>query len=336
MSDEFRQERKEENPVPPQFQGAAAESIMPQMTGNVPPQVRQLMQGKKPPQQAPQKQPDFTPDPYQGHARKQGSSQLEELIAGARQKSHIFGELKLPSKGVFYDGKDGPIDGVLHMRRMTGQEEEILATYKYVKKGQAMDMIFQRCLQEHYRIDGLLSADRAYILLWLRGESYGYQYDAEVRCPECDHKFLTSIDLNSLVINECPDDFKPPLTGELPETGYKFAFRLSRGKDETAWQAHRENQLNQFGDKGTDDTLHFRIAQLIDDIEGLKNKHELQVLLGQLPIQDSVHLRNVVTEPPFGVDMKIHMICISCYHSFQVDLPFDANFFSPRPKKTPH
>jgi hypothetical protein len=43
---------------------------------------------------------------------------------------------------------------------MTGEEEQILSTPRWVKKGKAIDMIFRRCIKEPINTDELLSVDR--------------------------------------------------------------------------------------------------------------------------------------------------------------------------------
>lgn len=294
--------------------------------GNVPPAFRQalkMVRGELPTGET------------QGtsQARPQGSAALEDLIKGLREKSNLYDEVVLPSKGVFYDGKDGPTNGILHIRPMTGEEEQILATPRYVRKGQAINMIFQRCLQEHFKTEEFLSIDRTFLLIWLRGISYSPEYEVEIKCPECDRKFNTTIDMNSLTVNDCPAGFHGPLTDKLPVSGYRFSYRLSRGKDETEVQEYRDRHLKMFGDTGADDTLIYRTAVLVQDVEGLKDKKELVMLLKKLPIQDVAFLRNLIIDPPFGVDTKCQIVCASCLADFEVDLPLEANFFFPRQKR---
>lgn len=297
------------------------------ITGKIPPGLKKAIKMVR--GQLPVEQQEGTTQ-----ARPQGSAALEELIENLRDKSHVYDEVILPSKGNFYDGQDGPTDGILHIRPMTGEEEQILATPRYVRKGQAINMIFQRCLQEHVRTEELLSTDRTFLLIWLRGISYGHEYEVEVKCPNCDKKFNHVIDLNALTVNDCPPSFKGPLEGTLPVSGYKFKYRLSRGRDENAVQEYRDKQLRMFGDSGSDDTLIYRTASLVEHIEGLKDKHELVMLLKKLPIQDVAYLRNLIVDPPFGVDTKVQIICASCLEEFEVDLPLEANFFFPRQRRT--
>jgi hypothetical protein len=261
-----------------------------------------------------------------------GSSHLRELIEGL--KGHTFEEIELPSRGRFYDGDDGPSNGVVSLRPMTGEEEQILATPRFVKKGQAINMIFSKCLKEGFQPEKLLTIDRTYILIYLRGISYSPIYDVEIKCPECDKKFSHNIDLNSLYVEGCPDDFGPLLQDVLPKSRLPFSYRLSTGQDEQDINDYRERRVKAFGGDSADDTLIYRTAALLDHIDGITQKNELQILLKNLSINDVSYIRGCINEPPFGVDTNVEILCPMCLHDFEVDLPLEANFFFPRRKKT--
>jgi hypothetical protein len=268
--------------------------------------------------------------------RVTGSSKLEELIAGISTKGNmVYEKIELPSKGKFYDGNDGPTDGVLHIRPMTGEEEEILATPRFVKKGQAINMIFNRCIQEKYDSANFLTQDRTYLLIYLRGISYTPEYDVEVKDPDTDQTFATTINLNNLYVNYCEDNFSPDnLEDVLPVTGYRFKYKLARGKDEQTIQDHRERRAKNFDLSGqADDTLLFRTAHLLEEIEGLTSKVEMQTLLKKLPIQDVAYLRTMVNEPPFGVETKVSISNPYTLNDFEIELPLESNFFFPRAKR---
>lgn len=262
------------------------------------------------------------------------SGHLKELLEGLKGSTTIYEEIELPSKGRFYDDVDGPANGVVSIRPMTGEEEQILATPRFVRKGQAINMIFQRCLKEQFRPDQLLTIDRTYMLIYLRGISYSPNYDVEVKCPECEKKFGTTIDLNTLYVEPCPDTFGPDLQDVMPTTNLPFSYRLSTGRDEQEITDYRDRRIKAFGDTSADDTLIYRTAMLLNHIDGLTNKGELQILLKNLPISDVSYTRNCINEPPFGVDTNVELTCPSCLQDFEVDLPLEANFFFPRRKKT--
>jgi hypothetical protein len=317
-------------PVPPAFKEALQHARQ-----NPQPQQGPV-EGRQRPQPQPSPQQRLSDDPTDSMLRVTGSNKLEELLHRVSDVTTVFEEVRLPSLGKFYDGVDGPQDGILHMRPMTGEEEQILATPRFVRKGQAINMIFRRCMQEDFDPQKFITPDRTYLLIYLRGISYTPDYDVEVRCTNCDSKFATVIDLDGLYVDQCPKDFDvQSLAGQLPTTGLQYRFRVSRGADEQDIQEHRDRKMKGFDTAGqADDTLIYRTAQLLEEIEGLTDKHELVQLLKRLPINDVAHLRNAVNEPPFGVDTNVEINCPSCTSDFTVDLPLEANFFFPRRKTT--
>jgi hypothetical protein len=310
--------------------------------GNIPPAFAAALAAAKNPPQPQQSKRGFgtmsaggESPTYSPPSNKLASSSghLKELLEGLRGSTTIYEEIELPSKGRFYNGEDGPANGVVSIRPMTGEEEQILATPRFVKKGQAINMIFQKCLKEGIRPENLLTIDRTYLLIYLRGISYGPSYDVEIKCPECETKFSTSIDLNSLFVEYTPNDYGPELRDVLPTSKLPFSYRFSTGRDEQEIQDHRDRRIKAFGDSGVDDTLTYRTAQLLTDIDGITDKSELQILLKNLPINDVSHIRNLLNEPPFGVDTNVEIVCPSCLAEFSLDLPLEANFFFPRRKR---
>jgi len=314
--------------MPPEFQAALAKNRNPQA------QNADFGTTQKESKMSPTRRP--TPvAPPNTTMRVTGSARLEELINNAKQHHVTWEELKLPSKGVFYNGDDGPTDGIIHVRPMTGEEEQILATPRFVKKGQAVNMIFNRCIKEGFDSSNFLTADRTYLLIFLRGISYSPDYDVEVKCPFTDKQFTTTINLATLFLEQCPLNFGPQsLQGTLPTTGYNFTYRLPTGADEQRIQEYRDHKAKFDVGNNSDDTLIYRTALLLNDIEGLTDKSEIQELLRHLPIGDVAHLRNCVNEPPFGVDTKVSIISPFNMEEFELELPLEANFFFPRARKT--
>lgn len=258
------------------------------------------------------------------------SDALESLLKKLADH-HSWEEFEFPSKGKFYSD----IPPVIHVRAMTGEEEQILATPRWVKKGKAIDMIFRRCIKEPINTENLLSSDRTHLLIYLRGISYTPEYDVEIKCPHCSIQFAHVINLDELEVQTCPDDFAPEsLTGVLPVSKFRYTYRLATGQDEQDVSLYRERRIREWGDQSDDDTLLYRTALLLEEIEGVVMKKELALLLKRLPIQDVGHLRNEINTPPFGVDTELTILCPSCTESFKIDLPLETNFFFPRKKQT--
>jgi hypothetical protein len=303
-----------------------------QMTGKIPEAFRKAMQQpgstQLPPQQKSRRADRLTPDLRIKPGTGGGSEELEELLAKLADQN-VWEEIELPSRGKFYD----TIPEILNVRAMTGEEEQILATPRHVRKGKAIDMIFHKCIREPINTQALLSVDRTYLLIFLRGISYTPEYDVEIKCPECSTSFNNVINLSAdIEVTDCPDDFGPQdLHGVLPTTGFSYKYRLATGQDEQAVTKYRENRLANF-DQTDDDTLLYRTSILLDSIESVTDRKELGMLLKRLPINDVSHLRNVINEPPFGIKTEIGIICPACTNEFKIDLPLEAGFFFPRKK----
>lgn len=259
-----------------------------------------------------------------------GSDKLREMMG---QLQGQYEEIQLPSMGKFYDGQNGPLNGIISIRPMTGEEEQILATPRFVRRGQAINMIFSRCMRETYRPENFLSIDRTFMLIFLRQISYTSAYNVEIKCANCEKRFETTIDLRALPVEYCPDNYGPILEDILPTTQWPFRYRLSSGKDEQDIIDHRDQRIKIAGDAAVDDTLTYRTSLLLDEINGVTSKGELQILIRNLPINDVAHMRNCLNEPPFGVNTQLEIPCPSCLEEFQIGLPLDANFFFPRRKK---
>lgn len=289
-----------------------------QFTGNIPPKFQEMINKNKMAQQANGMPTDDT---------------LQRLINKARAETTRYDEIQLPSLGKFYDGINGPSDGIVHIREMTANEEQILATPRLVHRGTALDMVFGQCIQENFNTQNFLSQDRIYILIYLRGISYSPEYDVEVRCPFTSSTFSTTIDLNSLPVENCPDDFGPlDLTCVLPKTKFRVSYRLPTGIDDAKIQEYSEKTKKEF-DMPIDDTLLYRSSLLINEIEGVSDKIQIKRLLKELPAQDLNHLRNATTDVPFGVNTKIPLISPFTLQEFEAELPIGISFFSPRTKK---
>lgn len=315
--------------IPPAFQAALNSKRQSESVGDGVPQPVQR-QASAPQMSASGTSKNFTNTPQSISA---SSGHLRELLDSLRGKNAIYEEVQLPSKGRFYNGEDGPTNGIVAIRPMTGEEEQILATPRFVRKGQAINMIFEKCLRDNIRAENLLTTDRTYLLIYLRGISYGTNYDVEIKCPECEKKFSTSVDLSSLFVEPCPDDYGPALQDVLPASKLPFAYRHSTGRDEQEITEHRDRRIKAFGDTSADDTLHYRTALLLDHIDGISGKTELQLLLKNLPIADVNYIRGLINEPPFGVDTNVEIVCPSCLQEFDIDLPLESNFFFPKRKK---
>jgi hypothetical protein len=100
-----------------------------EIKGNIPPQFAAMLRGQAPDGNVQTRQAHRQTRPeFASNQGKVNNEQLENIFRRLTNKTHHYEPVVLPSKGKFYDGTDGPVDGVVYLRPMTGEEEQILAT----------------------------------------------------------------------------------------------------------------------------------------------------------------------------------------------------------------
>ncbi len=94
--------------------------------------------------------------------------------------------ITLPSKGYFYRGQFRNLDKI-KVRRLNWTDEDILTTESYYDNGTVFDELLDRVIVDDTGITGgaLLPVDRDAILMWLRIDSFGKEYEIKRKCPKC-------------------------------------------------------------------------------------------------------------------------------------------------------
>ena len=262
----------------------------------------------------------------------ENQSPFNEFLNKLKQKRN-FEEVKLPSRNLTYEDIGLSIDQPIHVRPMTMNEEKILSTSRLIKSGQALDKIFESCIQENIDVGKLLTVDRTYLLFFIRGISYGKNYEVTLKCPSCNESFDEEIDLDSLSYEYAEDSFSDNIKDELPDAKVPFWYRYPRGNDEKNLNRYRQQMNKAFGNNLLDDTIIKRNIMLINKIGDFSNQMEIEQIINNLSVVDSNYIRDVTTEPSFGLNTKIALGCPMCYHNWEMELPIDTNFFFPKTKK---
>lgn len=305
----------------------------PSFQGNMPPGMQKAMQdgaGQIPHQIAPEShRPVFRNEPEANFRSKD----FDALLEGLKQVHYSYEEVTLPSLGKFYNGSDGPVNGILHIRQMTGNEEQYLASTRFLRSGEALNKIFKDCIRESINPENLLVEDRTYLMIYLRGMSYGTDYEVNVACSECGQHFDKVIQLD-LDVNECPANFNDSnLIVKLPVSGYVMTYRFQTGKDVNVISNHSNNKIKDYGPDAIDDTSLFKIALMVNSVSNgannITDRISIQALLQKMPIKDVLTIKHCIENPPFGVLTKQTTACPFCPEEFSFDIPMGASFFFP-------
>lgn len=327
-----------------------------QIKGNMPPAMQALLMQAQaqaeaeeseaepmpvPPQpvmpQVPQQlaQRPTTPAAPQGF--ETNNAALSDLLAGIQQGTNHYEQVRLPSLGKFYTGPNVPTDGIMYIRPMTGREEQILYSAKHIKRGTSFSAILKNCSRNPIDPDKLLSVDRTYLMVYLRGISYGQFYEPSYKCVECGNVFEYRINLNTdLSTTYCPETLsEQDLCETLPICGYKFWYRLPTNKDEMDISEYQDRRNRHFPD-ADDDTFFYRASLLIKEItnntSSISDSNSIKLLLQSMVTADVNHVRNTLVDPPFGVNTETKVICSHCLEQFNADLPMELGFFFPKKK----
>ena len=249
-------------------------------------------------------------------------------IAGLLPKP-VTAFVELPSKGNFYD-KNIVKDGKVELAPMSAREEKLIAGMRGNNVDDVIDMVLNRCLKTKLNPDDLLVTDRFFILLALRANSYGEDYNFDLTCGSCDKvaKYTVKIP-NDLKMKWAKDTDLEPFEITLPVSKLNIGFRLMRGKDTKDVKRYITRETKQFNVDGDPGYL-YRLAKQIVSVNG-KNLDIITALelVSRLPAKDSAFMKNAFDKKTPGVLTAITKECVGCGRQIVADLPMSAEFFRP-------
>lgn len=240
--------------------------------------------------------------------------------------------VNLPSKGIGYH-KNHPLHGVgeIEIRYMTAKDEDTLSNQSLIRKGIVLERLLENIIIER-NIDPttLLIGDRNAILIQSRGTAYGFDYEGQIKCPECSTLNTMTFDLR-----------EPKLTGgyvedmnslrlaenglfetQLPFSKFKINFRLANGVEEAKIAQAMLNEDDEF-------SISDQYKRMILSIEGHENQEVIDQFVDNMPLSDSSHFRMCLKMATPSVEIKETLTCTNCSHEQEVQVPFGSDFFWP-------
>lgn len=283
--------------------------------------------------------------PQEGRASQQQAETFQEMLSQLRSKNEAMHEIQLPSCGYF--NPEIP-NGIVRLRPLTARDEMELANSgrKMKRGGEALERIFQACTNNRINPRKLCSEDRFYLLIFLRGISFGTDYEVNIRCPHCNHVNSDKIDLNRdlFVMSlsqaaESTDDAQADRARQLiangvvrdtfPSSGIQFEWGLITGEMEIEREI-RSKQVKSVTGNDTaliDQYTGFVRTLIMKGMEVTDPKMK-QAVISELPMADTSYLREVISSYTFGVDQSFSYDCQKCLENFTTGLPIDESFFS--------
>lgn len=243
--------------------------------------------------------------------------------------------VELPSRGKFYP-KDSPLYNVdkVEVKYMTAKEEDLLVSPGLVKAGIAMDRVIESLLvDKRIRAKDLLVGDKSAILINIRKNAFGEDYEFAFYCTKCGEinkhvKNLDEITIKELKTGEdCFYTDYGTIQLKLPKSKATVELALLRGEDETTIEQTIEKRVK---NNLPEESLLIRYRHMIRSINGNTDLETIVSFIETMPVLDSRVLRKRYAELNPDVLLNYSADCKKCGHTNEGGVPIMVDFFWPK------
>lgn len=238
----------------------------------------------------------------------------------------------LPSRGVLYGGKVP--EGKVVIRDMTAKEHLLLAEAGGGILGK-LSAVLNACVQlpeGSVKLSNLLVPDRMALLLALRTRTFGPKYTMSWKCPECEARNKSEIDIARDLNERTPKEgLVEPFEVTLPHGKNVVSLRFLRGDDEETVMRSAKSMQAQSTD-GLDKSMLIRVALQIVAIDGAEQANTLVKLsfVERLHSADLFAIQDAIEAVEPGIDTSVHLTCPKCEADSKLQMSFTPEFFRPR------
>lgn len=287
-----------------------------------------------------------------------------DVILSRRDEILPWDTVVLPSKGYYYGGKIP--DGVVKIRPMNIFTEKIMSTQRWVRTGEAINKVFEHCVQfpdPSFDVLDLLSGDATFLLYYLRGITYGNMYEFIMKCDdeECGHSAEYSYDLNQLQHTikgpneEFPEEPFPctlPYMSEVIGKPFIVHIRLIRRRDlmnitvarkrkkllaPSSSASSLEEKLRTFTKINSvttvNDFIEENLNNIVVSVMGSKDRNKIRQFINMIHSSDSAAIREALDSFSPGIDTTIEVTCPMCGNRMKTMLPITESFFRRTPAR---
>jgi hypothetical protein len=155
-------------------------------------------------------------------------------------------------------------------------------------------------------------------------------YDFKCEDPMCREKIPMTVPLDKMKVREMSDEAKAVWANDneirwtFPECGREVVYCLATAKT----MALADKLSRQHGR-----SMHAIWASRCKSIEGVSSPGRFVDFLGDLDPLDGADFEDELDRLTPGVDTAVEMVCEECGLEQEQDMPFGANFFTPRAGK---
>lgn len=246
--------------------------------------------------------------------------------------SRQFSIINLPSKGMYYAGKNQS----LLIRYLTAVEEHVLCESMLMESGKGIELILGNLIMDDINVRDLLLSDFQALLIFLRSTSYGDSVEIKPTCPHCgkegDNEFrLSELEFKKPKIEPNEDGkyviFIPEIETEFvisPMTLIRELEKYSNESDDDYFIFKDEDGIKQKIKKEKSLSLVYNI----ESINGVVNKEQIKKIIRKLPKKYVDYVTEFIKENEVGVEEKIELKCPFCGEIFSQRVIVGYNFLS--------
>ena len=241
----------------------------------------------------------------------------------------------LPSRGKFYT-QEHPFHNKesVEIRFMTAKDEDILSSTSLIEQGVAIERFLENIIVGDVDVTSLLVGDQSAIMIAARSSGYGPFYETVVTCPNCQTESVLMFDLSEKEITgRCFDDQyvkdnNIQITADglvkitLPVTKFEVHLRMLTSVE----QADFSSDLMANKDTIITSTLN----TLIEKINGIDDREQVEDVISNLPAKDSRYVRVVYPKLVPNVSLAKEFTCGNCGTISNMEVPLTAAFFWPK------
>lgn len=243
----------------------------------------------------------------------------------------ITDSVPLPSKGVFYANKQSTVK----IKHLTAEDENILTSADLIRNGKVLDVLLDNAIiDSSLTADDMVVGDRNAVLMYLRKEGYGDDYEVKIDCPECSESFKTTVRISDIDPKnlEIAPDSNGEFSTKLPKSGWVVKFRMLTGKDEN--YLSQLSGKNKKGKKGVvySNMLTERLLLQVMEVNGNRDKLQIKKAISNMPAVDSLFIREYMGEIEPGLKLESNYTCTNCGNNFDGDIPITPKLFWPNAK----
>lgn len=234
----------------------------------------------------------------------------------------------LPSGGKFYP-EGHPLHGseTVEVKQMTTREEEILINQDLIKNGLMLDKLIKSVLVDNrIKAESLLIGDRNAIIVALRADAYGPEYQVGIDCPQCGESSEEVVELDQLKhkeLGEVEISQEGTFKIVLPKTGATVEVRLLAGQDERSI-AETNKKAKKYN---LENPLIVQYQHMIKSVNGVEDPSFISSFIANMPMMDSKTLRKEYAAHSPDLEMKFNFVCGMCGYEGDMEVPISANFF---------